>query len=170
MDGDYANILAWITKSIIDGGSALGQTQMMKRAWVDDAGLEWGVVQRARALWPGVLASSVFRLLYTVLQFVGPFVGFEEKLVAAVDGQQVGGDGNVVQLSLSDAIQFGYWPVTKAVVDDVRAGMPPNGRLMFVGLSQGGGRAQMARMYTQKMHNERWPVITIRSRTMGSVG
>lgn len=161
VDGDYANILAWIVKSVIDGGSALSQTQMMKRTWVNEAGLKWGFAQRARSLLPGAIASPMLRVLYTVLQFVGPWAGFEEKLVAAVDGQQVGGDGALVQLSLSDATKFGYWPVTKAVIDDVRARMPPNGRLMFVGLSQGGGRAQMARMYTQKVHNERWPVITM---------
>jgi hypothetical protein len=90
---------------------------------------------------------------------------FEQRLVETVNGQKLGGVGRVMNLTEAEASKQGYWPVTKAVIEEVRATMKPGSRLLFSGFSQGGGTAQLARMYTEKLYGEKWPVITF-----GAVG
>lgn len=80
----------------------------MKDVCVELAGLEWGLAQRARALWPGFSLASLSALPTPCCATSGSRVRLRRgSLVVAVDGQQVNGDGDVVQLSLADAIQFG---------------------------------------------------------------
>ena len=50
-----------------------------------------------------------------------------------------------------------------SIIDQVRKDLQSDGRILFSGYSQGGGFAEMARMYTEKKYNETWPVITFGS-------
>ena len=92
---------------------------------------------------------------------------FEVSLANNVDGRPIGTTNKTGHLTIEEAYLAGYWPVTKQVIDAVRVnvmglstGSTTNNRLLFSGYSQGGGRAQLARMYTEKVHLEKWPTIT----------
>lgn len=155
--GENTNFIAYST-GVIDTDAPLGATKLLKRNW-ERAGLEWGEDQMSRAAEPDWYLRAVYPTFVKVLFQRG----FGEDIVAAVDGQQIGGDGDEIAITEKEATQQGFWPVAKAVIDQVREDLQTNGRILFSGYSQGGGFAEMARMYTEKKYNETWPVITFGS-------
>ena len=94
---------------------------------------------------------------------------FEKDLFDLVNGKKVGdrADAAKIDVALADIMAQGYWPVTKAVIAEVRRTMAltTDSRLLLSGFSQGGGRAQLARMYMEKKFSEKPVVITF-----GAVG
>ena len=89
---------------------------------------------------------------------------FEQDLVDLVNGKKVAGrsDAAPINVKLADVKSQGYWPVTKAVLAEVRRTMAlvTDSRLLLSGFSQGGGRAQLARMWMEKEFSEKPVVIT----------
>jgi len=156
-DGDFQNVYNMVTHPIIDTKSTLSGTKMLERNW-KRAGLEWGKDQIDREKEPDWYYQVVMPLYSKILQR-----GFGEELSDAVDGQQVGGDGDVISLTEEEAIQEGYWPVVKTTIEQIRKDLPNEGRILFSGHSQGGSHAEMARMYTEKIYGETWPVVTFAS-------
>jgi len=153
--GDNSNVNAFVTSSIVDKESELGATKMMKKNW-ENAGLEWGEDQKQREAESDWYIRSIFPTLTNLVLMRG----FGESLTDAVNGQKVGGDGEEIVLTLDEAKEQGYWPVTKAVIEQVRTDLPEDSRILFSGYSQGGSNAQLARMYTEKKYGETWPVVT----------
>ena len=154
-EGDNANVMVLAEPAIVDTKAYYGGTQLLKRNW-ERAGLEWGPTQIARSKEASWYLETLFP---TVLYFIYQ-LGFADNLSEAVNGQKVGGDGDVVELTVKEARKQGYWPIVKAVVEQVRKDLPPGGRILFSGYSQGGGHAQMSRMYTEKKYGEKWPTVT----------
>jgi len=153
--GDFAYTVSLITPAATDTDSPLGATNMLKQNWLR-AGLEWGQEQLDRESEPDWYIKTLFPLVATILFQLG----FGQDLVNSVDGEQIGGDGDTISLSLEEATQEGYWPVAKAVIEQIRKDLPEGGRILFTGHSLGGGLAQMARMYTEKKYQETWPVVS----------
>ena len=92
---------------------------------------------------------------------------FEVSLKDKVNGKTIGTTNTTARLTVAEAYLRGYWPITKQVIDAVRvdlAGLSTSSitsnRLLFSGYSQGGARAQLARMYTEQQYNEKWPSVT----------
>ena len=107
---------------------------------------------------------------------------FEEDLVKATANKAIGGkvrntlnNGKVtmetktkIALTEDEARKQGYWEVTKQIIETLHTeimGGDSSKNLLITGHSQGGGRAQLHRMYLQKKHNMRPPVVTF-----GAVG
>ena len=148
--GDNTNIESWITASVADMEAEGGMTQTMKHQWTEVAGLEWGEEQEERAAGGyGTSSNTYYKGIIQAAFFMkGGADAFEKDLAELSNGDRVGGDGNVIKLTKEQVVKQGYWPLTKQVVDQVRADLPTGGRLLFSGYSQGGGRAQLAWMYT----------------------
>lgn len=83
-------------------------------------------------------------------------------MFSSANAQTPGGlsSQSAIVLTTDEATKVGYWPITKAVVDAMRADVPSGGNLLFSGHSQGGGRAQLAGMYIKKKHSEDHRVVT----------
>jgi hypothetical protein len=107
---------------------------------------------------------------------------FEEDLVKATNNKPIGGkvrntlkngvttmeSKTKIKLTEDEATKQGYWEVTKQIIETLRTeimGGDSSKNLLITGHSQGGGRAQLHRMYLQKRHNEKPPVVTF-----GAVG
>ena len=157
-----------------------GMSGMMYRNWIQ-AGLEWTDEMTSRSetdtsvqsvyLGAGMYVRGSW-LLSTLSGNRGSSNtatgdAFEVTLASNVDGANIGTTDKIGRLTIEEAYLAGYWPVTKQVIDAVRVNVMglstqscTNNRLLFSGYSQGGGRAQLARMYTQKYYNETWPTIT----------
>ena len=84
--------------------------------------------------------------------------GFTAGLMQSAETASFGGVDSMA-LTIDEAKKQGYWPVTKAIVDSVYQNLN-GGRLLLSGYSQGGARAQLARMYVQKKYGVAPPVVT----------
>ncbi len=159
--GDYKNIESWLTASAADPVAEGGMTQLMKRHW-KAAGAGWGDDAAAHERASKADDTKYRAIVQTGLHLSDKINDFEAALASQADGQRIGGgDGrHRVSLTKSEVTKQGYWPLTKQIVDAVRADRPAGGQLLFTGYSQGGGRAQLARMYCEKKHGETWPVVT----------
>ena len=166
--GDKTNMESWFTAAIADMNAEGGMTQVMKHQWTEVAKLEWGDVQKERAAggW-GRNSNTYYQTVVQAGFFLkGATDKFDKELADLANGVKIGGaDGTEIKLTEKEVVAQGYWPLTKQVVDQVRKDLPTGGRLLFTGFSQGGGRAQLSRMYTERKYKETWPVVTF-----GAVG
>lgn len=84
--------------------------------------------------------------------------GFISGIMQTADTARFAGTPTMA-LTADEAKKQGYWPVTKAITDAVYQSLN-GGRLLLAGYSQGGARAQLARMYLEKKYSFKPPVVT----------
>jgi len=92
-----------------------------------------------------------------------------DDLALQADGKPIkilGSVNGTISITKEAAQAYGYWSITKSVMETVRSTLGSK-KLIISGHSQGGGRAQLAGMYLQKKYpnDPQWPVITF-----GAVG
>lgn len=149
--GDYGNIENWMTEFLLEKS-----TTQMKRAWVEDAKLNWThamedinkhdddrmarVEIRAR--------ESTKRQEYA--QVLVDAVGQNDTLSQALGGY-----------TLDDVYETGYWKLTKYLVDyAAQKANQTDKTLILTGHSQGGTRAQLASMYLHHTTGVEVPTLT----------
>jgi len=152
--GDSINFANWVSSTVLDNRDGMSAT--MKVNW-KKAGLTW-----TKAMQEKYVKVDLFERMKIANSFwgVSPLRNFTKDLTDKTNGQTIGDASTRATLTYKEASQQGYWPVTKQVIEEVRRELPPGGRILFTGTGQGGGRAQLARMYTQKKYNEQWQTIT----------
>ena len=165
--GDAINIESWFTSAFAD--EKHGMTKWMKDGWLG-AGLEFDdeMTKRSKAS-----STKQKALLQTALYGKKVTGDFAEDLVTAVNGKKIGGKirngvaGRTVEstqtitLTKDEATKQGYWPVTKQIIEALRSDMgDTSAALLISGHSQGGGRAQLHRMYLEKKYQETPPVVS----------
>ena len=158
--GDMSNIPNWFIDFVLEKSTA-----KLKKAWTEDAGLEWGADQQeresqstsdlaARTAIRGM--SSDPRGNYATAGYVE---GFDADLVTAVgdDPEMV---GHVDGLTEEEAFARGYWTITKALVDHVYGDTASSESLLLTGHSQGATRAQFASMYLREKEGVAIPTLS----------
>jgi len=166
--GDAVNIEAWMTASFAD--KEYGMTKWLKDGWTN-AGLTWDATMQTRS----EEGDTQERAFVQSALYLNDYAGdFSQDLVDATNGQPIGGKirngkgetkTSTVKIALTkkEATAQGYWPVTKQIIEHLRTdimGGKTDGNLLIAGHSQGGGRAQLHRMYLQKKYEETPPVVT----------
>lgn len=161
--GDYANIENWMVDYILERS-----TDRMKKAWVQDAGLEWTKEMEEHSLVDDRWAKLEIRAGESyILGRNRPLKdgltrkkSFMEKLVNAV-AENATLTSAIGGLTLKEAEATGYWKLTKFVVDEAaKTAREHNRTLLLTGHSQGGTRAQFASMYLYKTTGIAHPTIT----------
>ena len=91
-------------------------------------------------------SNTYYRLVQAGFFLKGAFDTFDKDLADLSNGVKIGGDdGTEIKLTEKEVVA-GLLSLTKQVVDQVRKDLPTGGRLPSQVL-QGGGRAQMSRMF-----------------------
>ena len=188
--GDAINIESWFTSAITDNEHGMSQWRKDKwilsgLEWTDEIQqiAEVDDVSERVALQTALYAKKT-SLAVGETTLVSA-ASFNDDLVTAVNGKTIGGrirNGKTpleetvqsevkVSLTLDQATKQGYWPVTKQIIEQIRTELmgyeglrteeeKKTSHLLISGHSQGGGRAQLHRMYLQKKYEEKPPVVT----------
>lgn len=162
-DGDYANIENWMIDYALEKS-----TDRMKKAWIDDASLEWTAEMEGRSKVDDRWAKLAIRAgesyilgrnrplkdgitrKESIMQQLVEAVAANETLSSAIGG-----------LTVREAEAMGYWKLTKLIVDEVAKRVHSNNRtLILTGHSQGGTRAQFASMYLFQTTGIAHPTVT----------
>ena len=135
-------------------------TGSLKRDWTKTLNLTWGSDQQERESVSDLSARLLIRA--GAYMTSGGGASALTTMFSSANAQTPGGfsSTNPIILTEDEAKKVGYWPITKAVVDAMRADVPAGGNLLFSGHSQGGARAQLAGMYTKKKYSEDRRVVT----------
>lgn len=149
--GDYGNIENWMTEFLLEKS-----TSQMKRAWVEDAKLNWTDAMESRAKNDDDRMARVeIRARETTKR-----QEHAQRLVDAVRqndtlSQALGG------YKLEDVYETGYWKLTKYLVDyAAQKANETDKTLILTGHSQGGTRAQLASMYLHQSTGVEVPTLT----------
>ena len=162
-EGDFLNAPALIMGNILYDQDGAGMQEILESNW-GKAGLTRLDAFDSR--------GETDSLQYKVLLGVGFFLNgaemtggdFEGDLAAAVDGKSIGPEtnGKGGTLSKGEAEDLGYFAATMQIMDAIYE-EDSNVQLLISGYSQGGGRAQLARMYVENKYAKKPPVITFAS-------
>mmetsp|Transcript_57431 Transcript_57431/g.117561 ORF Transcript_57431/g.117561 Transcript_57431/m.117561 type:complete len:541 (-) Transcript_57431:47-1669(-) len=143
--GDAENMQHWLFDWVLEK-----MTGRMKDAWINDAGLEWDETLEKRSKHSSFIAKNMIRAQY----WFGStsFPSDASKATERIDGLTLWPD---------DVKKWGYWPITKFLVDQVyKEVQEAGGTLTFSGHSQGGTRAHLASMYLRKTWGVSVPAIS----------
>ena len=154
----FTNAEKWIADYIIERTGT-----SMKKTWTSaPLNLAWGTEQANRESQRDVIFRTTIRLGAFLNET--PFLDGASKLATSMNGQRIGNMSSTatVSLTVSEADKFGYWPITKVIMEAMREGLAAGDQLLISGHSQGGGRAQLASMYLTKKYptETAWPTVT----------
>ena len=162
-EGDFQNINALIIGNILYDQDGAGMQEILESNW-EKVGLtrldEFDTRAKTESLQYKILLGAGFLLSGGAITGVD----FEGNLASAVNDKSIGpaGNGKVGSLTKDEAEDLGYFAATKQIMDAIYED-DFNVELLISGYSQGGGRAQLARMYVQGKYGKQPPVITFAS-------
>ncbi|CAL6402730.1 unnamed protein product [Bathycoccus prasinos] len=162
-EGDFQNAAALIMGNILYDQDGAGMQEILESNW-EKVGLArldaFDTRAKTESLQYKIVLGAGF--LLSGMEMIGE--DFEGNLASAVNDKSIGpaSNGKVGSLSKGEAEDLGYFAATMQIMDAIYD-EDSSVELLISGYSQGGGRAQLARMYVEEKYGKKPPVITIAS-------